>query len=198
LSQVVRSRSKSAGFTLLEVLISIAVMGILLVLLSQGLHFGLRAVRLQAQARDGAGELLGVDQSLRRLIALADPGIYPKAASLRGDASAVSLVTQLPGEGDGQRADVTLMVSNRQLVLRWVPHTHVETSASRPVLRETVLLGGIERMDLAYMGVGSVWLPGWDADALPTLVRITLIFSQSSRRRWPPMVVAPLRHPVEG
>lgn len=198
MSQTIRTRSRTAGFTLLEVLISIAVMGILLVLLSQGFHFGLRAVGLQAQARDGAGEMLGVDQSLRRLIALADPGIYPKAASLRGDGRAMSLVTKLPGEGDGQRADATLTVSNGQLVLRWVPHTHVETSASRPLLREAVLLSGIARMDLAYMGAGSVWLPGWDAATLPALVRITLVFSPSSRRRWPPMIVAPLRQPVQG
>ena len=80
-------------------LVAIVVTGFVLVLLNQGMAFALRATELQAGIKERRGDLETVDPTLRRLVALADPGLYPEPASLRGRATAMSMMTDLPLHG---------------------------------------------------------------------------------------------------
>lgn len=190
-----------AGFTLLELLVAIAVMGIVLLLLNQGLQFGLRAAQLQAGVRDRNGDIEAVDHALRRMVALADPGIFPEPATLQGNAATLAFTTELPLHGDGrlQRADVALSAVAGQLRLRWTPYRHNEAFAAPPAWQETVMLDGVERIELAYWaraGSGG-WSSVWKAGTLPALIRIRIVFDGSSGRHWPPIVAAPVREALE-
>lgn len=193
-----RRAGSDAGFTLLEILAALAVFGMVLALLTQGVQFGLRATRLQAAAHDRNGDLAAVDRALRRMVALADPGTYPEPATLHGTAQLLSFTTELPLHGDGQtqRADVTLSAEAGRLLLRWTPHRHAELYGGAPEVQEVVMLDGVERLDLAYWASGA-WVPAWNADKLPALVRIRLVFPPATGRRWPPLVVEPVREPTE-
>jgi len=192
-----RAAASDAGFTLLEILVAIAVFGTVLVLLTQGVQFGVRATRLQAETKDRTGELATVDHALRRMVALADPGTYPEPATLRGTAQRLSFTTELPlyGGGQTQRADVTLSAEAGRLMLRWAPHRHAELYGAGPELQETVILDGIERLELAYWTAGS-WSAAWNADKLPTLVRIHIVFPGTGRH-WPPLIIEPVREATE-
>jgi len=196
-----RVRQGDAGFTLLEVLVAVFVMGVLLTLLTQGVQFGLRATQLQAGVRDRKGTIEVVDHALRRMIARADPGFYPEPATLRGTAQAMSFTTELPIFGDGQmqRADVALSAEAGRLLLRWTPHRHVEQLGPKPRWQDVVVLDGVQRVELAYRapGASSAWSSTWRGDRLPALVRIRLIFADGSGRRWPPLLVAPIREAME-
>ncbi|GAC1340659.1 MAG: hypothetical protein NVSMB18_11150 [Acetobacteraceae bacterium] len=198
---VTRPPVPSRGFTLLEILVAVSVLGLMLVLLNQGATFGLRAATTQAAIKDRTGDLEAVDRALRRLVSLADPGIYPEPASLRGTASSLAFTTDLPlpGSGQRQRADVALAVAGGQLRLHWAPHAHVATFAGAPPGDDMVVLDGVERLDLSYSAAGSpsAWASAWNADKLPGLVRIRITFQPGRGRHWPPIVVAPLREPVE-
>ena len=193
-----RRASGDAGFTLLEILAAVAVFGMVLALLTQGVQFGLRATRLQAEAHDRNGDLAAVDRALRRMVALADPGTYPEPATLHGAAQRLSFTTELPLRGDGQtqRADVTLSVEAGRLLLRWTPHRHAELYGGVPEVQETVLLDGVERLELAYWATGA-WVSTWNADKLPALVRIRMVFPAATGRHWPPLVVEPVREATE-
>ena len=194
-------RRGDAGFTLLEILVAISVLGVLVVLLTQSVQFGLWAMRLQTEFRDRHGDLEVIDRALRRMVALADPGIYPEPPTLRGAAHRLSFTTELPldGAGPGQRADVAIVAETGRLLLRWTPRLHVEAFGTAPAWQETVILDGVERVEFAYRGVGGpgAWSATWSADRLPALVRINILFSGRSGRRWPPIVVAPLREAAE-
>ncbi len=196
-----RRTSVEAGFTLLEVLVAVFVLGVVLVLLTQGVRFGLQAAQLQAAVRDRHGDIEVVDHALRRMVALADPGFFPEPATLRGTAQTVSFTTELPIYGDGptQRADVTLSVNAGRLLLRWTPHRHVELFGATPAWQETVMLDGVERIELAYRASdrNSAWSGAWSADKLPALIRISIVFPDASGRRWPPLLVAPVREALE-
>ncbi len=187
-----------AGFTLLEILVALVVVGVVLVLLTQGMQFGLRTTRLQAEFKDRNGDLIVVDHALRRMVALADPGTYPEPASLRGTAQRVAFTTELPLYGDGQtqRADVALSAEAGRLLLRWTPHRHAELYGGEPDTQEVVVLDGVERLELAYWSAGG-WGAAWTADKLPVLVRIRVVFPAGSGRRWPPLIVAPIREALE-
>ncbi len=193
-----RRAAGDAGFTLLEILAAVAVFGVVLALLGQGVQFGLRATRLQAEAQDRGGELPAVDRALRRMVALADPGTYPEPATLHGTAQRLSLTTELPLRGDGQaqRADVTLSAEAGRLLLRWTPHRHAELYGGTPEVQEMVMLDGVERLELAYWASGA-WVPAWSADKLPALVRIRIVFPGATGRRWPPLLVEPMREATE-
>lgn len=190
-----------AGFTLLEVLVAVFVLGVVLVLLTQGVRFGLQAAQLQAAVRDRHGEIEVIDHALRRMVALADPGFFPEPATLRGTAQAMSFTTELPTYGDGptQRADVTLSANAGRLLLRWTPHRHVERFGAAPAWQETVMLDGIQQIELAYRASdrAGAWSSVWTADKLPALVRISIVFPDASGRRWPPLLVAPVREALE-
>ena len=192
---------REAGFTLLEVLVAVGILGLLLTLLVQGVQFGIEATRLHAAAREQNGDFHAVDRALRRLVALADPGIYPEPATLRGSAESVSFLTELPlhGAGQMQRADVVLSAVAGQLVLRWAPHRHADLFGAAPAWRTTVLFDGVERIELAYQSVGGNrrWSAVWTAEKLPSLIRIGVVFRPGSKRRWPLIVAAPMREAIE-
>jgi len=86
-----------------------------------------------------------VDHALRRMIALADPGVYPEPATLRGTAERMSFTTELPiyGGGPTQWADVALSAETGHLLLRWTPHRHVEPLGPKPQWQDVVVLEGV-------------------------------------------------------
>lgn len=191
-------RSATAGFTLLELLAALAVMGLLLVLLSQGVQFGLRTTQAQAAFQTRHADLDAVDRTLRRLVAQAHPGTYPEPASLRGTASGMTLTTTLPGAvlGAATLADVALGTESGRLMMRWTPRLHAERFGTPPPPQATVIVDGVDRVEFAY-GNGGAWQPSWRADRLPQLVRIRIVFPDRSGRRWPPIVAAPATEPIE-
>ena len=63
---------------------------------------------------------------------------------------------------------------------------------------ETVLIRtrrGVERIEASYWKSGPQpgWVRTWDGRGLPALIRVRLIFPASDPRRWPDIVVAPMR-----
>jgi prepilin-type N-terminal cleavage/methylation domain-containing protein len=192
------TRRRQRGFTLLELLIAVAVLGFVIVLMNQGVAFGLRATFMQDRVTERQGDLDAVDRALRQLIGRADPGIFPEPATLRGSANAVTMVTELPAPPGEQRQRVaaTVRAERGQLLLRWTPERHVARFGPAPRPQELVLLSGVSALQLAYFGGGSAWAPSWTGDALPALVRIRIVFASPSRH-WPPIVTAPRREALQ-
>lgn len=62
------------AFTLLEILATLAVLGLMLADLTNGMQFGLRAVQSQARLGIAGNDLTQVNRTLRALIAPAWPG----------------------------------------------------------------------------------------------------------------------------
>ena len=184
---------RAAGFTLLEILVALAVMALLIVLLDQGVAFGLRASAMQVRAEaDGTADLPTVDTLLRSLVADADPGIFPEPASLKGTATTLSLLTAMTGaDGRRERVDAVLFASGGQLRLRWTPHRHIASFDSGPPAQETTLLDGVSALRIDYAAPSHAdWQPSWSGEALPALVRLRITFA-SAARHWPPIVAAP-------
>ena len=84
-----------------------------------------------------------------------------------------------------------------QLRLRWLPRRHVELFGGAPPAQETVILDGVDRLELAYRGGAGRWLSTWTGDGLPSLVRIRIVFGRHSGRQWPMIVAAPVREALE-
>ncbi len=189
----------AAGFTLIEVLVALALLGLVLAVLTEGMRLGLRARRADALVEARAAEMEAASRALRLLFAHAEPGdlASPEAAFI-GTEHAVSFVSRLPeGRTVARTADVALAVNAaRRLELRWRPHVRRWIATPPPPEADT-LLEGVERLDLAYwQSAEGRWVPDWRGLEPPRIVRLHIVFPAGDRRHWPDLIVAPVRRVV--
>jgi general secretion pathway protein J len=185
----------ASGFTLLEMLVALAVFGFLLVGLSQTVRFGLTAWRQNARISAGKTDLEAVDRALRLVVENLAPGDDSARASLDGAANALTGLTRLRVPGSGLmpvRIEAGLVVSGSRLVLRWRPQSRGTQFGSRPPPRETALINGVSGLSIDYWRPPGTWVSGWHEADLPLLIRFRLTFAGPDAPRWPDIVTAPL------
>jgi general secretion pathway protein J len=200
----VTEHHRQSGFTLLELLVALTVLGFLVIALNQGTRTGLQFWFVQNRQIARTAELDTTARLLRALLsglpilaaAPANPGGSPVAPSFAGKADELTFVGDLPnGLGGSQLADIKLMLHGQRLVLMWAPHRH-ELAGAKPAATETELMSGVDRLQLAYWGPASPgaaerWLAVWNGPPLPKLIRVHLILVQGDNRHWPDLIAAP-------
>jgi general secretion pathway protein J len=200
----ISSRSRETGFTLLELLVSLSVLGLVLIALNQGVQTALGMWGVQSRQIIKTKDLDATARILRTVLmqipvsasASINPGSPPVAIAFTGNADELKFVGNLPtGLGTDSYADITLGLSGKRLVLHWLPHRH-ELGGPAPAANVTEILQGVERLDLAYWGprepsAPATWLAGWDGPSLPNLLRVRLGFAAGDLRQWPDLIIAP-------
>jgi general secretion pathway protein J len=195
-------RARAGGFTLLELLVTLVVLGLLMATLTRGIRLGLRARDVEARITAGDSQLETTSRVLRTLISRAEPGDpYAPDAAFTGTPHAVSFVTTLPegfGAAGAREADVSLGVEpGRHLVLRWRPH-YRRWIVPPPPPSAVTLVDGVERVDLGFWQPGAnaaagSWVAALEAAEPPKLVRVRVVFPAGDPRRWPDIVAAPVQ-----
>jgi general secretion pathway protein J len=194
-----------AGFTLVEMLVSLAVIGMAAVLLALGI--GRMGLDLQHSARaDRELDQIATAQfALRHRIERAFSAKDRQTGNtvdFGGEAKSLDFLSAAP---DAQGADALhryrlKLAQDGTLTLY---HITALTSALDP--RQTATLGwqatalaqGVSDLSLAYFGPrrdgnGSSWQPDWShRPTLPTLVRVRVDMARGSVRGWPDLVIHP-------
>ncbi len=184
---------RQAGFTLLEVLVTLVILGFLIAGLSGGVQLGLRAWTSQSRTIEAHDELDAVDRALRNLVTNIEPGDPTHAAGLAGTAHELALATTLPAAVGARIAHVTLLVdAGHRLVLRWSPIEPGRRLDSAPPPETVELLTGVASLDISYWtNTESGWRSRWSAIDAPAFVRLRITFEDA--RHWPDIVTAPAR-----
>jgi len=140
---------RQSGFTLLEILVALVVLGFLMVGLTQGVRAGLTMWGAQTRR---VGETADLDAGARVLRRLLSGISLPSAGGSLGASStekfealpeSLTFVGDLPtGFGTTRRADITLDLHEGRLVLRWTPRRHELSIAPPPEPIETELIRG--------------------------------------------------------
>jgi general secretion pathway protein J len=190
---------RRAGFTLLETLVSLIVLGFIVVGLAQGLSFGMAAWDRQARSVDQDGALDSTDRILRALLSRMMPGNDPHVPAVEGDAFHLAFTAELPANAPAtptRLADLTLSENAaHRLVLVWTPHLHARR-LEPPVLRRATLLGGVRQVTFAYFRPASGrqpagWVQQWQSVNPPALIRVHVVLDGPARH-WPDVIVAPM------
>jgi general secretion pathway protein J len=202
-----RAATASAGFTLLELLIAITLLGLLMAALFGGLRLGARAWERSEERLDQAARLQVVQNFLRERLGQAYPLDADDEARSRfafeGDADAIRFVTLMPEYLGAGFAEFVLAVDDRpearDLVVRWHrfdPADPLASDEEEPQIK--VLLTDIEALEVSYYGALGrsepvYWQERWlDAAQLPELIRVGVVFPPGDRRYWPDLIVHPM------
>lgn len=193
------ARRREAGFTLLEILVALVVLGFLMAGLAQGVRFGMQAWEVQTRKIAVGGDLDAVDRALRRLIEQADPGDPTEDSPFAGSAHTLSLVTRLPlAAAGGPTRDAMVGVgidSGHRLVLRSASQPHAARLGVAPPATQTVLLDNVDYVNFGYWKGGAKpgWATSWGSPELPGLVRVSIGFRPGDGRHWPDLLAQPMR-----
>ena len=193
-------RRRDGGFTLLEILVALVVLGFLVVGLTRGVRTGLALWSAQSRHIGEAADLDAAERTLRNVLSgiPTSPGGDSGAGSATFDGSTdrLAFVGDLPtGLGTTRRANIVIELRGGRLVLSWTPHRHEVSTAPPPKPVETELVGGVKRLELAYWGSPgpdqpAAWQGRWQGSQLPDLIRVRLRFIQGDKRHWPDLIVA--------
>jgi general secretion pathway protein J len=196
--------SRQLGFTLLEMLVVVIVLGLLMAGLTQGVRAG---IALWGAQQRRVGQTAELDAGARILrILLTGISAPPSSAiggsgddnGFKGDSDHLSFVGDLPtGLGTTRHADISIALRKDDLVLSWTPHLHEIPFGPQPSPSETELVARVARLEINYWGSTApdqpaAWQTRWDGPAPPLLIRIRLAFAKADQRRWPDLIAAPV------
>jgi len=200
-------RRPADGFTLVELLVAMTLIGLIFIALFGGLRFGARTWEV-GNARSEALTQIEVTQSLlRRQLAQAFvlPGSDRDDFTFEGETERLRFTAPGPSQvGLGGIYLFELFTDRseqgQRLVLKWRLH-RPELDPDSPVEDEErktrVLLDGVAALRLEYFGdpeedEDPQWRETWSGyDLMPELISIRLDLPQDDTRRWPDLIVAP-------
>ena len=205
-----RRRMQHTGFTLLELLIAMTLLGMILLLLFGGLRLGVRSWDASQKQVDSLNSIRSLENFLRRELSLIYPYVWNNAPERRvaflGERNRLSFVAPLPSRvGGGGLYLVSVELQQRSKVQRIVwKHmplsSQMQNFSALAEIPEMVLaasdLDNVEEIWLTYFGqenesAAPRWLDRWENSIrLPMLIRVQVKLSNNAQ--WPDFVVAPM------
>jgi len=196
-----------AGFTLIELIVALTIMGLLSLALFGGLRFGARSWERGTAHADGAEATLLAQNLLRRAISNAYPLLVtgdPTHAHIAftGSADSLSLLAPVPAaSAAGGRSQITFLAreADDKNGFDLVVTSRLEL-ASGDVAATTakdILLTHVRSLEFAYLGKarsdsGPAWHDEWTGQLnLPQIVRVKVRFADGDARQWPDLLIAP-------
>lgn len=196
---------RQRGLTLVELLVTLTLLGLLSTMLFGALRVGTRVSDVTARSQESQIEMESVHRFLRRMLSQAQPLEAPRggerpAPVFEGRVDALSFVAPLPRYLP-QGGQSLLAISRSQvegraaLVADWAPFYPRRAKDAAPIPRRVVLIERVGAIEFTYFGAPDgaevpQWFDRWiDMPRLPMLVRLRVTLADG--RRWPDLMVAP-------
>lgn len=201
--QRVRGRGRSAGFTLVEAIVALAVLSLLMTTVLAALRaFGNTQASLET-VTGRTDEVRAVSNFLRESLEATVVGTDGGGGlSFGGNENGGRELSYFVGAGNGFEWKARMVFGEHyggtflvrvapvedQLVLSW---QRPPTAGNAPAWEDAmsrVLVNGLQELAVAYRGsVGSEWQDQWTEEVRPELVRVAI---RAHDRYWPELVMA--------
>lgn len=203
------ARFHDRGFTLMELLVAMSLLGILMAALFGGLRLGSRVWDASERAIQQVDEIEIVRSFLRerfeRILPLSGAMSGKRSETLfMGDQRRLRFVSFMPESFNNQPFLLELSLRHRDheggqkdLVLTWRRLEGDRPELGEAAAGERVLIEDVAEIAFAYFGGDrrqtKAWFEQWPShEFLPTLIKFELGFLKSDQRRWPPLMVSPM------
>lgn len=195
-----RSSAGEAGFTLLELLIAMTLLGLLTVALFGGLKFGTQVWAKSEAATASANKVTAIQTLLSHEIARAYPLFVTKDvanAHVEFDGTQRTMTFLGPDpRGSGAMLRIAALVSGGEntATLKIVARPELSVRQNETTMAE---LHGLRSLEFAYFGAedaktAPAWHGKWQhMKRLPALIRIRATFARGTYAVWPDLVIAP-------
>jgi general secretion pathway protein J len=196
----------SPGYTLVELLVTLTLLGFISVFIGGTLRFGVRAWDAGTQEIERLSQVEAVQSFLRnefsqpRKLFFEAPGSEPEP-TFRGGSTELRFAAA--SSAHAMDRGLYLFVigirdeqARNDLVLRWRIYRPDVSERDAMTGDPIVLLSNVADINFAYFGrkhdqAGPDWHAEWDdIDGLPELLRLEVGFPDGDRRSWPSLVVA--------
>ena len=200
-----RDAGDEAGFTLVELLVALALFSLLVTLLFDNVRFGLRAWQNGSMNEERFEHSMISQDLLRRMIGNLYPMIVADAAvqphiDFDGTKESINFLGNAPAVASGGgRFRFKVFVERRQdqadLVMTSRPELADPSDTS--MTAKTLLLAGIDRAEFSYFGEAASernlqWNDNWTKRSdIPRLVRVRVAFGSGGAGLWPELLIAP-------
>jgi general secretion pathway protein J len=202
---VERDAGSEAGFTLVELLVALALFSLLVTVLFDNVRLGLHAWQHGSAHADNFEHTMVSQDLLRRMLGniypmvLAEGGAQPQI-DFDGTKEAVIFLGSAPTvASDGGRFRFKVFVERQQsrtdLIMSATPELANPQESS--MTTRTLLLSDIDRAEISYFGEAAAersaqWRDSWvQRSDTPSLVRIRVAFRPGDTRLWPELLIAP-------
>jgi general secretion pathway protein J len=192
-----------AGFTLVEVLVALALVSLLTAALLGGVGLGIHVWERVSSRTARFDQALLVQEFLRRTIS----GVYPSFVrdspthghiDFEGGRTLMRFVARTPisrGAGGYSRFVLSAEAADEGIALTVSAEPESVGAVESPGVRD-VLLKRLRSVEFSYLGSDwqepARWRDHWTSDAdLPELIRIRLEYLDGDHAAWPDFVIAP-------
>jgi len=193
---------KIRGFTLIEILVALALMALIATILIASLQIGGHSWQRVTHATDRTDEIMLAQSVLRQQLSAIYPdqraGSWEGQGFLSSDGRQIEFLGSAPlAQSDGiWRYQLALLPTAGTLVLRTRRDTRNSPSSADYVWSEEPLLRSVAGVSMRFLRESAesppVWVDQWnDRRIIPRLIRVDVTFPPSDSRRWPPLYVAP-------
>jgi|GEM_PF-6503139 len=182
-------RRSSAGFTLLEILVVLIIVGLLQITLWGGLRIGMRGWS-QVETRATASEAANTaERILRDILGNAEP----EDPGCTGDSQRLICATLLhiPGGDHILPVQAAIGINHDTLLLRWQERSSGIPLGKPLPIHETIILPRIKSITFSYFQPGEGWKSRWPDGNAPDLIRIRI--TPASGAPWPTLLIHPIR-----
>ncbi len=199
---------RQQGFTLLEILIGISLLGVMMVMLFSSIRMGARVWDAGETRVSEFDQILIIQNFLRDQLVRARPVFddfsdEENEFAFNGTANSLRFVSMLPasaGRGGLHLYELLIEENNgeKNLILKLKPFYPIFDEEESKI-EDIRLLNRVDTIELSYFGVDpefstnddeGEWHDEWkEQDQMPQLVKLIIV--AEGGKRWPPLVVGP-------